>query len=174
MEKIAELVRERKITGIADLRDESDRTGTRLVVELKRDATPRWSSTSSTRTPSCRRPSGSTWWPGRWVPHTLNLEQVIRHYIVHQMEVVERRTQFRLGRAEARAHIVEGLLIALDNIDEVVQVIGRRRHEKARAALMKRFKLSEIQATHILDMPLRRLTALETASCARRRPSWPS
>jgi DNA gyrase subunit A len=97
------------------------------------------------------------------VPRTLNVAEMIGYYIDHQMDVIERRTQFRLGRAEARAHIVEGLLIALDNIDAVVAVIRASKDtDAARAALMKKFKLSEIQATHILDMPLRRLTALET------------
>ncbi len=164
MEKIAELVRERKITGIADLRDESDRTGTRLVVELKRDAVPQVVLNQLHKNTQLQETFGVNMVAlVDGVPHTLNLEQVIRHYIDHQMVVVERRTRFRLARAEARAHIVAGLLIALDNIDEVVQIIRSSVDtEAARGALMERFALSEIQATHILDMPLRRLTALET------------
>ncbi|HJX61157.1 MAG TPA: DNA topoisomerase (ATP-hydrolyzing), partial [Dehalococcoidia bacterium] len=164
MEKIAELVRERKITGIADLRDESDRTGTRLVVELKRDAVPQVVLNQLHKNTQLQETFGVNMVAlVDGVPHTLNLEQIIRHYIDHQMVVVERRTRFRLGRAEARAHIVAGLLIALDNIDEVVQIIRSSVDtEAARGALMERFALSEVQATHILDMPLRRLTALET------------
>ena len=154
----------KKITGIADLRDESDRTGTRLVVELKRDATPQVVLNQLYKNTQLQESFGVNMVAlVDGVPHTLNLEQVIRYYLDHQMEVVERRTRFRLAKAEARAHIVAGLLIALDNIDEVVQIIRSSPDtEAARGALMKRFGLSEIQASHILDMPLRRLTALET------------
>lgn len=164
MEKIAELVRERKVSGIADLRDESDRTGTRLVIELKRDATPQVVLNQLYKNTQLQETFGVNMVAlVDGVPRTLNLEQIIRHYLDHQMEVVERRTHFRLAKAEARAHIVAGLLIALDSIDEVVQIIRSSRDtEAARTALMKRFGLSEVQATHILDMPLRRLTALET------------
>ena len=96
------------------------------------------------------------------IPRTLNLADMIGHYLDHQMEVIERRTRFRLAEAEARAHIVEGLIIAVDNIDEVVAVIrGSSDTGDARTRLMERFELSEIQANAILDMPLRRLTALE-------------
>ncbi len=164
MEKIAELVRERKLAGIADLRDESDRTGTRLVIELKRDAVPQVVLNQLYKNTQLQETFGVNMVAlVDGVPRTLNLEQVIRHYLDHQMEVVERRTRFRLAKAEARAHIVAGLLIALDNIDEVVQIIRSSSDtEAARGALMKRFELSEVQAAHILDMPLRRLTALET------------
>jgi len=164
MEKIADLVRERKITGIADLRDESDRTGTRLVIELKRDAVPQVVLNQLYKNTQLQETFGVNMVAlVDGVPRTLNVEQIIRHYLDHQMEVVERRTRFRLAKAEAREHIVAGLLIALDNIDEVVRVIRTSPDtETARRALMKRFELSEIQATHILDMPLRRLTALET------------
>ena len=164
MEKIAELVRERRVSGIADLRDESDRTGTRLVIELKRDAVPQVVLNQLYKNTQLQETFGVNMVAlVDGVPRTLNVEQIIRHYLEHQMEVVERRTRFRLAKAEARAHIVAGLLIALDNIDEVVQVIRSSRDtETARRALMERFELSEIQATHILDMPLRRLTALET------------
>ncbi len=164
MEKIAELVRERRVSGIADLRDESDRTGTRLVIELKRDAVPQVVLNQLYKNTQLQETFGVNMVAlVDGVPRTLNVEQIIRHYLEHQMEVVERRTRFRLAKAEARAHIVAGLLIALDNIDEVVQVIRSSPDtETARRALMERFELSEIQATHILDMPLRRLTALET------------
>jgi len=164
MEKIADLVRERKVSGIADLRDESDRTGTRLVIELKRDAVPQVVLNQLYKNTQLQETFGVNMVAlVDGVPHTLNLEQVIRYYLDHQMVVVERRTRFRLAKAEARAHIVAGLLIALDNIDEVVKLIRSSPDtETARAALMERFSLSEVQATHILDMPLRRLTALET------------
>lgn len=164
MEKIATLVRTKVIVGIADLRDESDRHGTRLVIELKRDANPKvvlnllmkHSQLEDTfAVNNVALVDGA--------PRTLNLAQLVHHYVAHQLEVVERRSRFRLAKAEARAHILRGLLIALDNIDEVVRVIRASANvDEARAALMESFDLSEIQANHILDMPLRRLTALET------------
>ena len=124
MEKIAELVRERRVSGIADLRDESDRTGTRLVIELKRDAVAQVVLNQLYKNTQLQESFGVNMVAlVDGVPRTLNLEQVIRHYLDHQMEVVERRTRYRLAKAEARAHIVAGLLIALDNIDEVVQLI---------------------------------------------------
>jgi DNA gyrase subunit A len=164
MEKIADIVRDKKVTGIADLRDESDRNGTRLVIELKREATPQVVLNQLYKNTQLQESFGVNMVAlVDGVPRTLNIAEMIGYYIDHQMDVIERRTQFRLGRAEARAHIVEGLLIALDNIDAVVAVIrGSKDTDTARTALMKKFKLSEIQATHILDMPLRRLTALET------------
>ena len=164
MEKIASLVREKKLAGIADLRDESDRDGMRMVIELKRDANPQVVLNQLYKNTQLQESFGVNMVAlVDGVPRTLNIEQMIGHYIDHQMEVIERRTRFRLGKAEARAHILEGLLIALDNIDEVVQIIKASDDtEAARATLMERFELSEVQATHILDMPLRRLTALET------------
>lgn len=164
MAKTAELVRNKTIVGIADLRDETDRNGTRLVVELKRDANPQvvlnqlFKNTQLEDTFSVNNVALVD-----GVPRTLNLQQLIKYYIEHQLEVIERRSQFRLDKAEARAHIVRGLLIALDNIDRVVQIIRSSENvDAARTSLMEEFDLSEIQATHILDMPLRRLTALET------------
>ena len=164
MEKTATLVRTKVLTGISDLRDESDRHGTRLVVELKRDANPHvvlnqlFKHTQLEDTFSVNNVALVD-----GVPKTLNLAQLVHHYIAHQLEVVERRSRFRLAKAEARAHILRGLLIALDNIDEVVRIIrGSANVDAARTALMERFDLSEIQSNHILDMPLRRLTALET------------
>jgi DNA gyrase subunit A len=164
MEKAADLVRKKAITGIADLRDESDREGTRLVFELKKDANPQvvlnqlFKGTQLEENFSVNQVALVD-----GVPRTLNLAEMVHHYIAHQLEVIERRSRFRLDHALARAHIVEGLLIALDNIDEVVEIIKASADVgAARDALMERFELSEIQATHILDMPLRRLTALET------------
>ncbi|MEN8112823.1 MAG: DNA gyrase subunit A [Actinomycetota bacterium] len=164
MAKTAELVRKKSITGIADLRDESDRDGTRLVIELRKDANPQvilnqlFKMTQLEENFSVNQIALVD-----GVPRTLNIAEMVHHYIGHQLEVIERRSRFRLAKAEARAHIVEGLLIALDNIDEVVEIIKSSEDvSAARAALMDRFELSEIQANHILDMPLRRLTALET------------
>jgi len=164
MEKIAELVRAKTLVGIADLRDESDRNGTRLVVELKRDSNPQvilnqlFKMTQLEDTFSVNNVALVD-----GVPRTLNLAQLVHYYVDHQLEVIERRSQFRLDKAEARAHIIRGLLIALDNIDRVVQIIrSSETVDDARSGLMEEFSLSEIQANHILDMPLRRLTALET------------
>ena len=165
MEKIAQVVREKKITGISDLRDESDRNGMRMVIELKRDAIPQVVLNQLYKLTQLQDTFGVNMVAlVDGVPRTLNIVQMIGHYVDHQMEVIERRTQFRLGKAEARSHIVEGLLIALDKIDEVVKIIrGSKDTDAARGALMETFELSEIQAQHILDMPLRRLTALETS-----------
>ena len=165
MEKIAEVVREKKITGISDLRDESDRAGMRMVIELKKDAVPQVVLNQLYKLTQLQDTFGVNMVAlVDGVPRTLNIAEMIGHYVDHQMDVIERRTTFRLGKAEDRAHIVEGLLVALDNIDEVVAIIrGSEDTEAARNALMETFELSEIQAQHILDMPLRRLTALETS-----------
>ena len=164
MEKIAELVRAKTVVGIADLRDETDRNGTRLVIELKKDANPQVVLNQlfkHTQLEDNFSVNNVALVDG--VPRTLNLAQLVHHYVDHQLEVIERRSRFRLEKAEARAHIVRGLLIALDNIDRVVQIIrSSDTVDDARSALMEEFELSEIQANHILDMPLRRLTALET------------
>ena len=164
MAKTAELVRKKILTGIADLRDESDREGTRLVIELRKDANPQvmlnqlFKHTQLEENFSVNQIALVD-----GVPRTLNVAEMVHYYIAHQLEVIERRSRFRLAKAEARAHIVEGLLIALDNIDEVVEIIKSSEDvTAARTALMERFELSEVQANHILDMPLRRLTALET------------
>lgn len=164
MEKTAELVRNKTITGISDLRDESDRDGTRLVFELKKDANPQvvlnqlFKGTQLEENFSVNQVALVD-----SVPRTLNLSEMVHYYVDHQLEVIERRSRFRLAQAEARAHIVQGLLIALDHIDDVIEIIKASEDVgAAKEALMERFELSEIQATHILDMPLRRLTALET------------
>lgn len=165
MEKIALLVNERRIEGIADLRNESsDRVGTRLVIELKNNAVPQVVLNQLFKNTQLQETFGVNMVAlVDGVPRTLNLANMIGYYLDHQMEVIERRTRFRLQEARERAHILLGLIIAVDNIDEVVAIIRRSDDSAtARSNLIERFDLSEIQATAILDMPLRRLTALET------------
>jgi DNA gyrase subunit A len=163
--KIADLVRDKKITGISDLRDESDRNGMRLVIETKRAGDPpevvlnqlykRTAMQSTFGINMVALVDG--------VPKTLGLKELIEHYVNHQREVVIRRTQYELRRAEARAHILEGLLIALENLDAVIALIrGSADTDAAKAGLVERFELSEEQAQAILDMRLARLTALES------------
>jgi len=163
MAKIAELVRSKVITGVSDLRDESGKE-TRLVIELKRDARPQVELNllfKHTQLEDTFAVNAIALVDG--VPRTMGIGPMIHHYVNHQLEVVERRAAFRLRKAEERAHIVEGLLIALDNIDEVVKIIRQSADvDVARSSLMTRFELSIVQTNHILDMPLRRLTALET------------
>src|ERR671937_2444679 len=162
--KIADLVRDKKVTGISDLRDESDRTGMRLVIELKRGGDPAkvvlnqlYKHTQMQTTFGVNMVALVD-----GVPRTLSLKELIETYVGHQREVVTRRTQFQLRRAEARAHILEGLLIALDNLDEVIALIrGSKDPDTARGGLIDKFELSEEQAQAILDMRLQRLTALE-------------
>ena len=163
--KIADLVREKKITGISDLRDESDRSGMRLVIELKRGGDP----AQVVLNQLFKRTSMQTSFGINMValvdgvPRTLSLKELIQHYVGHQREVVTRRTQFELRRAEARAHILEGLLVALDNLDAVIKLIrGFDDPDAARQGLIDKFELSEEQAQAILDMRLQRLTALES------------
>jgi DNA gyrase subunit A len=163
LQKIAELVKERKLDGISDLRDESDRTGMRIVVELKREAVPKVVLNNLYKQTQMQQSFGVNLVAlVDGVPKTLSYKQVLKHYIAHQFEVVTRRTRYELQKAQARAHILEGLLIALSNLDEVVAIIRRSRSvETARKNLMKAFKLSERQAQAILDLRLQRLTALE-------------
>ncbi|HYF80341.1 MAG TPA: DNA gyrase subunit A [Symbiobacteriaceae bacterium] len=163
IERIAELHREKKVEGITDLRDETDRTGMRVVVELRRDANANvvlnqlYKYTSLQSNFSIHNLALVD---GR--PQTLNLKQMLHYYLQHQLEVIVRRTRFDLAKAEARAHIVEGLLKALDIIDEVIATIrSSPTTDEARTRLITNFGFSEIQAQHILDMQLRRLTALE-------------
>jgi DNA gyrase subunit A len=163
--KIADLVREKKITGISDLRDESDRSGMRLVIETKRGGDPPEVVLNQLFK---RTPMQTTFGVNMvalvdGVPRTLSLKELIEHYVSHQREVVTRRTQYELRQAEARAHILEGLLIALDNLDAVIELIrGSSDTETAKTGLVERFELTEIQAQAILDMRLARLTALES------------
>ncbi|MDA2970456.1 MAG: DNA gyrase subunit A [Candidatus Actinomarina sp.] len=164
MEKIASLVQDKKLLGVSDLRNESsDRNGTRLVVELKRDAVPQvvlnelFKQTQLQDTFSVNSVALVD-----GVPKVLSVPELVQFYIDHQIDVIQRRTKHRLEKAENRLHIVEGLLLALNKIDQIIKVIKASKDvETARKSLMSKFKLSEIQASHILDMPLRRLTALE-------------
>ncbi|MGI8649051.1 MAG: DNA gyrase subunit A [Rubrobacter sp.] len=161
--KIADLVKERKLDGISDLRDESDRNGMRIVIELKRDAVPKVVINNRYKHTQMQQSFGVNLVAlVDNVPKQLSYKEVLKHYVAHQFEVVTRRTRYELNRAQARAHILEGLLIALDNLDEVVATIRKSRSvETARANLMKAFKLSERQAQAILDLRLQRLTAME-------------
>src|ERR671934_2991689 len=163
--KIADLVREKKITGISDLRDESDRSGMRLVIELKRGGDPPQVVLNQLFKHTAMQTSFGVNMVALvdGVPRTLGLKELIQHYVAHQREVVTLRTQFQLRKAEARAHILEGLLIALDNLDEVIALIrGSKDPDTAREGLIEKFELSEEQAQAILDMRLQRLTALES------------
>ncbi|MBE3576442.1 MAG: DNA gyrase subunit A [Limnochordales bacterium] len=161
--KIAELVHEHRLEGISDLRDESDRRGLRIVVELKRDADPRVVLNNLFKHTQLEETFGVIMLAlVDNQPRVLNLRELCLHYLSFQREVVTRRTRYRLTKAEERAHILEGLLVALDHIDEIVTLI-RQSHtdDEAKAELMSRFALSEKQAQAILDMMLRRLTGLE-------------
>ncbi|HVV89119.1 MAG TPA: DNA gyrase subunit A, partial [Solirubrobacterales bacterium] len=163
--KIAELARDRKLEGISDLRDESDeRSGMRLVIELKRGGPPAKVVLNNLYKKTAMQ---STFGANMvalvdGVPRTVSLRELIEHYVEHQREVVTRRTQYELRRAEARAHILEGLLVALDNLDAVIKLIRSSPDpDAAREGLMSQFDLSREQAQAILDMRLQRLTALE-------------
>ena len=165
MEKIAGLVQDKRVTGIADLHNQSSsRVGVRLVIELQRSAVPQVVLNQLYKMTQLQDSFGvNTVALVDGVPQTLNIAELVQYFLDHQMEVIERRTQFRLDRALARAHILEGLVVAVDNIDEVVAIIRRSAEaDQARVALMERFELTEIQARAVLDMPLRRLTSLET------------
>jgi DNA gyrase subunit A len=164
IQKIADLVREKKITGISDLRDESDRSGMRLVIEVKRGEVAKAVLHQLYKRTQMQTSFGVNMVAlVDGVPRTLGLRELIHHYVVHQREVVTRRTQHELRQAEARAHILEGLLVALDNLDEVIALIrGSEDPETARNGLIDRFELSFEQAQAILDMRLQRLTALES------------
>ncbi|NLZ92114.1 MAG: DNA gyrase subunit A, partial [Clostridiales bacterium] len=163
IERIAELVREKKIEGISDIRDESDRKGMRIVLDLKRDVNPQvvlnllYKHTQLQDTFSIimlALVDGQ--------PRVLNLKEILVHYLDHQKNVVRRRTIYDLNKAEERAHILEGLRIALDNIDRVIALIRKSKNDQiARDGLMREFGLTEKQAQAILDMRLRRLTGLE-------------
>ncbi len=162
--KIADLVRDKKITEISDLRDESDRSGMRLVIELKRDAIPKVALNKLFKHTQMQATFGVNMVAlVDGVPRTLSLKEMIHHYVGHQREVVVRRTQYQLRQAEARAHVLEGILVALDNLDAVIALIrGSASPDEARVGLMEQFELTEIQAQAILDMRLQRLTALES------------
>ncbi|MFD1470453.1 DNA gyrase subunit A [Hymenobacter caeli] len=163
IEKTAALINEKKIEGIADLRDESDRDGMRIVYDLKRDAVPGVVLNNLykyTQLQSSFGVNNVCLVKGR--PMTLNLRELIQYFVEHRGEVVVRRTRYELAEAQKRAHILEGLLIALDHLDEVIALIrGSRDGDLARAQLIERFALSEVQARAILDLRLQRLTGLE-------------
>ncbi|WP_066505236.1 DNA gyrase subunit A [Abyssisolibacter fermentans] len=163
LEKIAENVRDKRITGISDIRDESDREGMRIVIELKREANPnvvlnnlfKQTQLQSTFSIIMLALVDNK-------PKVINLQHIIKYYLEYQKEIITRRTQYRLKKAENRAHILEGLKIALDNIDRIISIIrGNRQESAARQQLIEEFKLSEIQAQAILDMRMKRLTGLE-------------
>src|SRR6476661_2229906 len=163
LEKIADLVKDKKIEGISDLRDESDRDGMRVYIEIKRDANPhKVLNNLFKHTPMQLAFNMNMLALVDNQPMTLPLKTVLQHYIDHRKDIVRRRTEFDLGKARARAHILEGLKIALDNLDAVIRTIRESREvDDARTNLMKRFDLSELQANAILDMRLARLAALE-------------
>ncbi|MEO8239949.1 MAG: DNA gyrase subunit A, partial [Flavobacterium sp.] len=163
IKRTADLVNEKKIDGIANIRDESDRNGMRIVYILKRDATPNVVLNTLykfTQLQSSFSVNNIALVKGR--PQMLNLKDMIHYFIEHRHDVVVRRTQFELRKAEERAHILEGLIIASDNIDEVIALIRSSKNtEEARDKLIERFKLSDIQARAIVEMRLRQLTGLE-------------
>ena len=163
IEKIAELVRDKRIEGISDLRDESDRTGMRIVVELRRDINANIVLNQLYKHTQMEDTFGIIMLAiVNEEPRVLNLKEMLTHYLDHQKEIITRRTQFDLNRAEERAHILEGLKIALDNLDEVIKLIrGSKDGQTAKTGLIERFNLSEKQAQAILDMRLQRLTGLE-------------
>ena len=163
IKQTADLVNSKKLDGISDIRDESDRNGMRIVYDLKRDAIPNivlnklykyTSLQSSFSVNNIALVKGK--------PQLLNLKQLIQLFVAHRHEVLIRKTKFDLNQAEKRAHILEGLIIAIDNLDEVIELIrSSRTPEDARNGLIDKFKLSEIQAKAILDLRLQKLTGLE-------------
>ncbi|NEW07259.1 DNA gyrase subunit A [Paenibacillus sp. SYP-B3998] len=163
VEKIAELVREKKIDGITDLRDESDRNGMRIVIELRRDVNPHVVLNNLFKHTSMQSNFGIIMLAlVNGVPRVLNLREMLYYYLKHQQEIIRRRTEYDLRKAEARAHILEGLRIALDHLDQVIALIrASRTTDEAREGLITTFNLSHDQAQAILDMRLQRLTGLE-------------
>src|SRR5690625_3593621 len=163
IEKIAELVRDKRIEGITDLRDETDREGMRIVMEVRRDGNPNVILNNLYKYTALQTTFGINMLAlvdGQ--PKVLTLKQCLKHYLDHQIVIIKRRTAFELRRAEARAHILEGLRIALDHLDEVISLIrNSKTTDIARNGLIERFNLSEKQAQAILDMRLQRLTGLE-------------
>ena len=163
IEKIAELVKDKKIDGITDLRDESDRQGMRVCIELRRDANPNVVLNLLFKHTQLQDTCGVTMLAlVNNEPKVLNLGEMLNYYLLHQEEVVTRRTKYDLNKAEERAHILKGLLIALDNIDEVINIIRSSKNaQEAKDRLIERFALSDAQAQAIVDMRLRALTGLE-------------
>ncbi len=163
VERIADLVKDKRLEGIADLRDESDRTGMRIVIDLKREANPRVIMNQLYKnTPLQNNTSFNMLAIVDGQPKVLNLKQILTYYLDHQKDVVTRRTRYDLGKAQARAHILEGLLLALDHIDEIISIIRASKSvEEAKSSLTVRFGFDDIQAQAIVDMRLRALTGLE-------------
>ena len=163
IEKIAELAKEKRIDGITDLRDESNRKGIRIVIELRKDVNEEVILNNLYKFTPLQTSFGFNMIAlVNGQPQKLNLKDALRHYITHQIEVIVRRAKFDLDKAQARLHIVEGLLVAMNHIDEIIQLIkSAKDEEQALHQLMERYELSEIQAKAILDMRLRRLTSLE-------------
>lgn len=164
IEKIAELVRDKKIDGITALRDESDRKGMRIVIELRKDSNEQVILNQLYKNTQLQDTFGIIFLAiVDGVPKVLNLKEILAEYVKHQENIIRRRTAFDLDRAEKRAHVVEGLRIAISNIDEVIKTIRRAKTpEEAKKDLISKFLLSDIQAQAILDMRLHRLTSLET------------
>ncbi len=163
IEKIADLVRDKKVDGITDLRDESNREGMRICIELRRDVNPNVILNHLYKHTQMQDTFGVNMIAlVNNEPKVLNLKDMLAYYLKHQEEVVTRRTKYELNKAEERAHILEGLLVALDHIDEVIRIIrGSETVQAAKASLMERFQLSDAQAQAIVDMRLRALTGLE-------------
>ena len=163
IQRIAELVRLKKLQGVSDLRDESDRRGMRIVIELRRDANPQIVRNQLYKHTQMQTTFGAILLAlVAGAPKQLTLKDMLEHYLSHRRDVVVRRTRFELRRAEERAHLLEGLKIALKHLDDVIALIRKAKDvPTARAGLMKTFKLSQIQADAILEMRLQRLTALE-------------
>ena len=163
IERIADLVKDKRIEGISDIRDESDRHGMRIVIDLKRDVNPNVVLNYLFKHTQIQETFGANMLAlADGEPRLMNLKEILHHYINHQKDVIIRRTKYDLDKAEARAHILEGLLVALDHIDEVINLIRSSRTDQiAKEGLMEKFDLSERQAQAILDMRLRRLTGLE-------------
>jgi DNA gyrase subunit A len=161
LEKIAEMIKDKRIEGISEVRDESNREGTRIVIELKRDANPQITLNKLYKQTQLQESYSMIMIAlVNGEPKLLNLYEILNEYLKHQRDIVKRRTIYDLAKAEARAHILEGLLIALDNIDEIIKTI-RASYDNAKGKLMERFNLSDLQAQAILDMRLARLQGLE-------------
>ena len=163
LERIAETVKDKIIDGITDLRDISNREGIKIVIELRKDANPNVILNNLYKHTQLQSTFGINMLAlHKGQPKVMNIKEMLNYYIEHQIEVVTRRTQFELDKAEARAHILEGLLVALTDIDAVIQLIKKAKTgEEAMAGLMKQFKLTEIQSKAILDMKLQRITGIE-------------
>ncbi|WP_031648961.1 DNA gyrase subunit A, partial [Listeria innocua] len=163
VERIAELAREKKIDGITSLNDESDRSGMRIVIEVRRDISASVIVNNLFKMTALQTTFGINMLAlVDNHPKVLNLKEILYHYLEHQKVVIRRRTEFELRKAEARAHILEGLRIALDNIDAIIKLIrGSKTSDVAKEGLMTQFNLSDKQAQAILDMRLQRLTGLE-------------